>query len=144
MGRRNSSGVNILFSLGNSTRMADCDLRNSTRASKACFGPYPLNKCKSRQIWPTLKWKSFFFVFFFIFHEKSKLSRQTLPQPKKFNKLYQNAYSSIFQNIHPWIKGSVHLKGTSSVIGPPTGQGKEDEVQQNHCQLVDVSNELWA
>ena len=98
-------GVNIFFFFGNYTLMADCDLRNSTLASKACFGPYPLIKCKTHQIWSTLTWKSYFFgFFFFIFHEKSKLSRQTLPQPKRSNKLYPNIYSSIFQNIHPCLK----------------------------------------
>ena len=43
------------FFFGNYTIMADYDLRNSTLESKAFFGPYPLIKCKTHQIWPTLK-----------------------------------------------------------------------------------------
>ena len=43
----------------------------------------------------------FFLVFFLIFHEKSKLSRQTLPQPKKSNKLYPDEYRRIMENMHP-------------------------------------------
>ena len=35
------------------------------------------------------------------FHEKSKLSRQTLPQPKKSNKLYPDEYRRIMENMHP-------------------------------------------
>ena len=42
-----------------------------------------------------------FFGFYLHFHEKSKLSRQILPQPNKSNKLYPNEYWRIFQNIHP-------------------------------------------
>ena len=52
------TGVNILIFFGNYTLVTDCDLRNPTLVSKACFGPYPLIKCKTNQIWPTLKWKS--------------------------------------------------------------------------------------
>ena len=53
-----------------------------------------------------------FCCFFLIFHEKSKLSRQTIPQPKKSNKLYPTEYWRIMESMHPWLSYSVKSSTT--------------------------------
>ena len=94
---------------GATTLVADWDLRNSTLASKACFGPYPLINAKLIRFGPLWNENPFFF---FIFHEKSKLSRQTIPQPKKSNKLYPTEYWRIMESMHPWLSYSVKSSTT--------------------------------
>ena len=51
--------------------MPNHDIKNSTLASKVMFWTLPLIKCKTHQIWPTLKWKSWFFRFFSSFFTKN-------------------------------------------------------------------------
>ena len=72
--------------------MTDWDLRNSTLTSKAIFYPSPQCKWKTLPIWPTLKLKFCFLGFFFYFFcNKSKFSRQILPQPKTMSECQTKA-----------------------------------------------------
>ena len=77
----------------------DHDLKNSTLASKACFGPYPLIKCKTHQIWPTLKWKSWFFRVFSSFFTKNPSFLGKFYPSQKNSRNYTGMHIPVFCKI---------------------------------------------
>ena len=86
--------------------MPNHDIKNSTLASKVMFWTLPLIKCKTHQIWPTLKWKSWFFRFFSSFFTKNPCFPDKFYPSKKNPRNYNPMHIDIFFKIFtPAIQG---------------------------------------
>ena len=79
--------------------MPNHDIKNSTLASKVMFWTLPLIKCKTHQIWPTLKWKSWFFRFFSSFFTKNPCFPDKFYPSKKNPRNYNPMHIDIFFKI---------------------------------------------
>ena len=91
-------GVNIFF-FWKFYPMPNHDIKNSTLASKVMFWTLPLIKCKTHQIWPTLKWKSWFFRFFSSFFTKNPCFPDKFYPSKKNPRNYNPMHIDIFFKI---------------------------------------------
>ena len=80
--------------------MPNHDIKNSTLASKVMFWTLPLIKCKTHQIWPTLKWKSWFFSFFSSFFTKNPCFPDKFypsqKNPRNYNPMHIDVFFKIF------------------------------------------------
>ena len=83
--------------------MPDHDFKKSTLASKACFGPYPPIKWKTHQIWPTLKWKSYFFGFFLHISWKIQAFQTNSTPAKEIQQIITQWILQYFSKYSPLI-----------------------------------------
>ena len=83
--------------------MPNHDIKNSTLASKVMFWTLPLIKCKTHQIWPTLKWKSWFFSFFSSFFTKNPCFPDKFypsqKNPRNYNPMNIDIFFKIFTPV---------------------------------------------
>ena len=79
--------------------MPNHDIKNSTLASKVMFWTLPLIKCKTHQIWPTLKWKSWFFRFFSSFFTKNPSFLDKFYPSQKNSRNYTGMHIPVFCKI---------------------------------------------